>query len=102
MSKIEEEVALLKNQLENLANNISNKSTEKTINMSIEDYNNDMLNATYNGQGVIMNAVKDIIATGGANITVSENSPETLVEFINLVKSTIANNASGESNEPVS
>jgi hypothetical protein len=62
----------------------------KTVQMSFDAYNNDIrtsfLEGNKAGRENIIKLVNDILDNDGANITIEDNAPEYLVEFINKVK----------------
>ena len=67
----------------------------KQLTLSLQEYNEDM-QTKYNqgilhGTNKLMAIVEDIIENDGANIKISENADETLVAFIEKIKSLKAN-----------
>lgn len=63
----------------------SSKST-KTISMSLEEYNAELVKAESNGMGYIARLVRDIIRNDGINITDLDKVQNEVTEFLNEVK----------------
>lgn len=64
---------------------VQNKSSKK-ITMDLNEYETDLLNSEIRGANSIVSIVRDIVRTGGQNLTFQESANPSLVEFINEVK----------------
>jgi hypothetical protein len=58
----------------------------KEIIMPLTEYNEEMTKAQVSGMNLIVNAVRDILSTGGANTKLSDGADPGLVKFVNEMK----------------